>query len=91
MTCLLSLLEGGIENSETIFREMSDTLDLIAVKNNMDTIYEQNLGNLKSKNVYEKLECGFLYCILVMTLSPALNQEQVSNLYIIMGFAFFFF
>lgn len=75
--CLLSLLEGGIENSETIFREMIDSLDLATVKNNMVIIYKQNLNNLNSKNVFSKLECGFLYCILVMTLTPALDQEQV--------------
>lgn len=75
--CLLSLLEGGMENSETIYREMIDSLDLATVKNNMEIIYKDNLGNLSAKNVFEKLECGFLYCILVMTLAPALDQEQV--------------
>lgn len=70
-------MEGGIENSETIFKEMIDSLDLTTVKNNMDLIYKENLPSLKSKNVYEKLECGFLYCILVMTLTPALEQDQV--------------
>jgi hypothetical protein len=77
VTCLLSLLEGGIENSETIYREMIDSLDLVTVKSNMDANYTENLDSLQSKHVYEKLECGFLYCILVMTLAPALDQEQV--------------
>lgn len=77
MICLLSLLEGGIENSQTIFREMIDSLDLATVKNNMEIIYNDNLNNLNSKKVFEKLECGFLYCILVMTLTPAFDQEQV--------------
>lgn len=75
--CLLSLLEGGIENSDTIFREMIDSLDLATVKNNMEIIYKENFNSLKSKNVFSKLECGFLYCILIMTLTPALDQEQV--------------
>lgn len=79
VTCLLSLLEGGIENSGTIYGEMIDSLDLITVKNNMDAIYTENFDSLQSKDVYEKLECGFLYCILVMTLAPALDQEQVFN------------
>lgn len=75
MICLLSLLEGGIDNSETIFREMAESLDLITVKNNMETIYQENLTNLK----YERLESGFLYCILVMTLAPALSHDQVKE------------
>lgn len=78
VTCLLSLLEGGIENSENIYKEMIDSLDLTTVRNNMDMIYTEHLPNLKSKNVYEKLECGFLYCILVMTLAPAIDQDQSS-------------
>jgi hypothetical protein len=69
-------LEGGIENSENIYKEMINSLDLTTVRNNMDIIYTEHLPNLKSKNVYEKLECGFLYCILVMTLAPALYQDQ---------------
>ena len=72
--CLLSLLEGGIENSETLYREMVESLDLSAVKSNMELIYNTNLPNLKS---FEKLECGFLYCILIMTLHPALDPDQV--------------
>lgn len=75
--CLLSLLEGGIENSETIFREMKDSLDLTTVKSNMEAIYKENKGRLE--NAFEKLECGFLYCILVMTLTPALDPEQVDK------------
>ncbi len=58
---------------------MIDSLDLATVKNNMNAIYTENLPNLKSKSVYEKLECGFLYCILVMTLTPALEQDQVCH------------
>ncbi|KAI8365871.1 hypothetical protein EDC96DRAFT_509091 [Choanephora cucurbitarum] len=73
--CLLSLLEGGIENSETLYREMVESLDLSAVKSNMELIYNTNLPNLKS---FEKLECGFLYCILIMTLHPALDPDQAA-------------
>ncbi|KAI8977223.1 hypothetical protein BDF20DRAFT_988226 [Mycotypha africana] len=76
--CLLSLLEGGVENSEIIFKEMTESLDLSAIKSNMNTIYTENTDKLRSKNIFDKLECGFLYCILVLTLSPALKKEQAS-------------
>ncbi|KAI7861289.1 inositol 1,4,5-trisphosphate/ryanodine receptor-domain-containing protein [Spinellus fusiger] len=74
--CLLSLLEGGIENSETIFREMAASLNLSIIKRNMNTIYTSNAENLDKPYAFEKIECGFLYCILVMTLSPALDESQ---------------
>ncbi|ORX46527.1 hypothetical protein DM01DRAFT_321913 [Hesseltinella vesiculosa] len=74
--CLLSLLEGGIENSETIFREMASTLDLATVVNNMNTIYQANLQYIDSPDAYTKMESGFLYCMLIMTLSPALDAQQ---------------
>ncbi|KAL0092132.1 IP3 receptor [Phycomyces blakesleeanus] len=78
VVCLLSLLEGGIENSDTIFREMAASLDLSIVKRNMNTIYVNNVDNLEHPSVFDKLECGFLYCMLVMTLSPALDETQHS-------------
>lgn len=71
-------MEGGVENSEVIYREMIDSLDLAAVKINMENIYNENLANLDDKDVYDKLECGFLYCILVMTLTEAFEEDQVS-------------
>lgn len=70
-------MEGGIENSEIIYREMIDSLDLAAVRMNMESIYNENLANLDDKDVFEKLECGFLYCILVMTLTEAFEEDQV--------------
>ncbi|KAF7730560.1 hypothetical protein EC973_001941 [Apophysomyces ossiformis] len=76
--CLLSLLEGGIDNSETIFREMAASLDLATVVHNMNVIYNNHIDDLDSPNVFEKLECGFLYCMLVMTLSPALDETQLA-------------
>ncbi|KAG0179979.1 hypothetical protein DFQ29_001424 [Apophysomyces sp. BC1021] len=74
--CLLSLLEGGIDNSETIFREMAASLDLATVIHNMNVIYHNHIDDLDSPHVFERLECGFLYCMLVMTLSPALDEAQ---------------
>lgn len=56
---------------------MIDSLDLAAVKTNMENIYNENLANLDTKNVFQKLECGFLYCILVMTLTAAFEEDQV--------------
>ncbi|KAI8071483.1 hypothetical protein BC940DRAFT_345102 [Gongronella butleri] len=74
--CLLSLLEGGIENSETIFREMAGSLDLATVVQNMDTIYASNRQFVDSPHAYAKMEGGFLYCMLIMTLFPALDATQ---------------
>ncbi|KAI9493708.1 hypothetical protein BDB00DRAFT_822221 [Zychaea mexicana] len=74
--CLLSLLEGGIDNSETIFREMAASLDLNVVVQNMNAIYDKNADQLESPDAYEKLDCGFQYCILLMTLWPALDESQ---------------
>lgn len=91
VTCLLSLLEGGIENSETIYKEMIESLDLATVKSNMDNIYNENLANLNSKNVYEKLECGFLYAILVMTLAPAIKDQDQSAMFFEKNDAFDYF
>ncbi|KAL0145319.1 hypothetical protein V8B55DRAFT_1460552 [Mucor lusitanicus] len=91
VTCLLSLLEGGIENSETIYKEMIESLDLATVKSNMDAIYNENLASLNSKNVYEKLECGFLYAILVMTLAPAIKDQEQSAMFFEKNEAFDYF
>ncbi|KAL9543559.1 hypothetical protein MBANPS3_008056 [Mucor bainieri] len=91
VTCLLSLLEGGIENSETIYKEMIESLDLATVKNNMDAIYNENLASLNAKNVYEKLECGFLYAILVMTLAPAIKDQEQSAMFFEKNEAFDYF
>ncbi|GAN04326.1 conserved hypothetical protein [Mucor ambiguus] len=91
VTCLLSLLEGGIENSETIYKEMVESLDLATVKSNMDAIYNQNLASLNAKNVYEKLECGFLYAILVMTLAPAIKDQEQSAMFFERNDAFDYF
>lgn len=77
MICLLSLLEGGMDHSEVIFREMAGSLDLAVVIRNMNAIYDQNADQLNSPGVYEKLECGFQYCMLLMTLWPALDESQV--------------
>lgn len=77
MTCLLSLLEGGIENSESIFREMSGSLDLSVIVHNMNAIYDKNADQINSPHAYEKLNSGFQYCILLMTLWPALDENQV--------------
>ncbi|KAI9249172.1 hypothetical protein BDA99DRAFT_575816 [Phascolomyces articulosus] len=74
--CLLSLLEGGIDNSETIFREMAASLDLNVVIQNMNAIYDKNADQLDSPDAYEKLDCGFQYCMLLMTLWPALDEGQ---------------
>lgn len=78
MTCLLSLLEGGIENSESIFREMSGSLDLSVIVHNMNAIYDKNADQINAPHAYEKLNSGFQYCILLMTLWPALDENQVS-------------
>ena len=78
MVCLLSLLEGGIDNSETIFREMAASLDLNVVIQNMNAIYDKNADQLDSPDAYEKLDCGFQYCMLLMTLWPALDESQVN-------------
>lgn len=77
MICLLSLLEGGMDNSEMIFREMAASLDLSVVIRNMSLTYDSNVDHLNSSGVYEKLECGFQYCMLLMTLWPALPENQV--------------
>ncbi|ORZ24144.1 hypothetical protein BCR42DRAFT_402338 [Absidia repens] len=76
VVCLLSLLEGGIENSDTIFREMTASLDLETIVSNMEDIYNANLHYLNSPKAFTKLEGGFLYCMLVMTLYPALEDSQ---------------
>ncbi|KAI8089424.1 uncharacterized protein BX664DRAFT_134002 [Halteromyces radiatus] len=78
VVCLLSLLEGGIENSDTIFREMTASIDLATVVGNMDTIYNANRHQLDSPKAFTKLESGFLYCMLVMTLYPALDESQLA-------------
>ncbi|KAI8393697.1 uncharacterized protein BYT42DRAFT_609468 [Radiomyces spectabilis] len=76
--CLLSLLEGSMDNSEVIFQAMAQTLDLSTVLSNMNAIYDNNRADLNSPDVFEKLECGFLYCMLMMTLWPALDEDQRS-------------
>ncbi|KAI9318767.1 hypothetical protein BX666DRAFT_2026190 [Dichotomocladium elegans] len=78
--CLLSLLEGGIESSESIFREMAGSLDLNVVVHNMNAVYDTNIDQLDSPDAYEKLNNGFQYCILLMTLGPALDDNQKSTL-----------
>lgn len=79
MVCLLSLLEGGIENSDTIFREMTASLNLQTIVGNMETIYTMNRSYLDSPNAFTRLEGGFLYCMLIMTLYPALDDAQVTQ------------
>ena len=71
------MLEGGIDNSDTIFREMAASLDLNVVIQNMNAIYDKNADQLESPDAYEKLDCGFQYCMLLMTLWPALDENQV--------------
>ncbi|CAO3631734.1 unnamed protein product [Cunninghamella blakesleeana] len=78
--CLLSLLEGGIDKSETIFREMAGSLDLKTVIINMDKVFNTYRGQLSSPNTFPKLEGGFLYCMLIMTLYPALDDAQLATI-----------
>ncbi|ORY00198.1 hypothetical protein K493DRAFT_348021 [Basidiobolus meristosporus CBS 931.73] len=74
--CLLSLLEGGNIEAKSIYREMANTLDLDTVNRNLRNLFEQSKSTTWKPGKQSAIDSGFLYCMLIMTLFPALTKEQ---------------
>ncbi|KAK9721473.1 hypothetical protein K7432_003395 [Basidiobolus ranarum] len=74
--CLLSLLEGGNIEAKSIFREMANTLDLDTINRNLRNLFEQSKNVTWKPGKQSAIDSGFLYCMLIMTLFPALTKEQ---------------
>ncbi|KAK9764437.1 hypothetical protein K7432_008041 [Basidiobolus ranarum] len=87
--CLLSLLEGGNIEAKSIFREMANTLDLDTVNRNLRNLFEQSKNDTWKPGKQSAIDSGFLYCMLIMTLFPALTKEQQYRLQSEPAFSFF--